>query len=58
MTYDNTEEVRALARQYNFDMQAVPMKNTHHAKMDELLIGPDLEWLRRSCTIPLNTNEQ
>jgi DNA adenine methylase len=46
MTYDNTEGVRALARRYNFDIQPVLMKNTHHAEMTELLIGRNLEWLR------------
>jgi DNA adenine methylase len=46
MTYDDTEEIRSLARQYGFDVQMVPMKNTHHAQMWELLIGPNLDWLR------------
>src|SRR5947207_378393 len=45
MTYDNSEEVRSLARRYGFDMRLVPMKNTHHANMSELVIGPNLEWL-------------
>ena len=39
MTYDDAEEVRQLARSRNFDLQTVAMKNTHHAKMCELLIG-------------------
>jgi DNA adenine methylase len=46
MTYDDAEEVRALARLHGFDMQTVAMKNTHHAKMNELLIGRNLDWLR------------
>jgi DNA adenine methylase len=46
MTYDNTEEVMQLARRFGFDARAVAMKNTHHAKMTELLIGRDLEWLK------------
>ncbi len=46
MTYDDTDEVRSLAHLHNFDMQAVAMKSTHHAKMQELLIGKDLNWLR------------
>ena len=45
MTYDNVDAVRTLAHRYNFDLHTVPMKNTHHAKMTELLIGPNLEWL-------------
>lgn len=47
MTYDNDEEVVALAKSRGFDMELVPMKNTHHAEMVELLIGPDLDWVRR-----------
>lgn len=46
MTYDDTTEIRSLARRYGFDVQAVPMKNTHHTQMWELLIGPSLDWLR------------
>ncbi|MFB2924074.1 MULTISPECIES: DNA adenine methylase [Aerosakkonema] len=46
MTYDNTEEVRQLAQKHGFDTQAVAMKNTHHAKMTELLIGRNLDWCR------------
>lgn len=45
MTYDNDERVRALAKQHGFDAREVAMKNTHHAKMTELLIGRDLSWL-------------
>ncbi len=45
MTYDNAEEVRALAKCHGFQSKAVPMKNTHHAEMTELLIGRDLDWV-------------
>jgi DNA adenine methylase len=44
MTYDDTPEVRELAQHYNFDTHIVPMKNTHHAAMYELLIGRNLDW--------------
>ncbi len=47
MTYDNVSEIRALARDYNFDTQPIAMKNTHHAAMSELLIGRCLDWIRR-----------
>ena len=47
MTYDNAEGVRALARRHGFDTEPVAMKNTHHERMTESLIGPDLSWLRR-----------
>lgn len=46
MTYDDAAEVRTLAQQHGFDFQTVPMKNTHHAEMMELLIGRNLDWLR------------
>ncbi|WP_199245427.1 DNA adenine methylase [[Phormidium] sp. ETS-05] len=38
MTYDNTEEVRQRAHRYGFAVEAVAMKNAHHAPMTELLI--------------------
>lgn len=53
MTYDHAEGVEELARQHNFDMQPVGMKNTHHAEMKELLIGRNLDWLRRSEPVEL-----
>jgi DNA adenine methylase len=45
MTYDDADGVRDLARRYGFDIRAIAMKNTHHAKMSELLIGRDLRWV-------------
>lgn len=45
MTYDNAEEVRALAERHGFEIKPVAMKNTHHAEMDELLIGRNLDWV-------------
>ena len=38
MTYDDAPEVHALAEQYGFRVERVPMKTTHHAVMHELLI--------------------
>lgn len=49
MTYDNAEELHDLADQYGFDTLLISMKNTHHAKMQELLIGRDLDWARASA---------
>ena len=45
MTYDNAKEVRLLAEQYDFDTRLVSMKNTHHEKVMELLIGRNLDWV-------------
>jgi DNA adenine methylase len=44
MTYDNADEVIALAKKHGFEYAAIPMKNTHHAKMNELIISRDLKW--------------
>lgn len=46
MTYDNDAGIRTLATSYGFETREVAMKNTHHAKMTELLVGRDLSWLR------------
>ncbi|NMA43133.1 MAG: DNA adenine methylase [Oligosphaeraceae bacterium] len=45
MTYDNSEEVKAMARTHGFQMRLVPMNNTHHATMEELVIGKELSWM-------------
>ncbi len=45
MTYDNAEEVCALAERHGFQTKPVAMKNTHHAEMNELLIGRNLDWV-------------
>lgn len=44
MTYDNAPGVVDLAKKHGFETLAIPMKNTHHARMTELLIGRDLGW--------------
>jgi len=46
MTYDNAPGVRDLAERHGFDTLPIPMKNTHHAEMTELLIGRNLDWAR------------
>lgn len=47
MTYDNAEEVKTMAREHGFQMRLIPMKNTHHATMEELVIGKNLLWMDR-----------
>jgi DNA adenine methylase len=44
MTYSNDRDVQSLARKYNLAMKEIAMKNTHHTKMTELLIGRNLDW--------------
>jgi len=45
MTYDNAEEVKRMARNHGFQMRSIPMTNTHHATMEELVVGKDLSWM-------------
>ena len=45
MTYDNATEVKNLAKRYNLQAKPIPMKNTHHAEMTELVIGRNLHWM-------------
>jgi DNA adenine methylase len=45
MTYDNAEEVKLLARKHGFQMRLIAMNNTHHATMEELVIGKNLSWM-------------
>ena len=46
MTYENDQKVKSLANSHGFDTEPIAMKSTHHAKMTELLIGLDLDWVR------------
>lgn len=46
MTYNDAEEIRFLAKKYGFATATVAMKNTHHAKMTELLISRNLDWVK------------
>lgn len=45
MTYDNADEVKSMARSHGFQMRLIPMNNTHHATMQELVIGKNLSWM-------------
>lgn len=45
MTYDEAEEVQAMAYRHGFQMRMLPMKNTHPVIMRELIVGRDLSWL-------------
>lgn len=45
MTYDNAEEVKNMASRRGLAVQPIPMKNTHHAQMTELVIGRNLDWM-------------
>ncbi|MGQ9645472.1 MAG: DNA adenine methylase [Thermodesulfobacteriota bacterium] len=45
ITYDNAEEVKLMARAHRFQMRLIPMTNTHHATVEELVIGKNLSWM-------------
>ena len=45
MSYDDSVEIRRLAKLHGFAVRAIAMKNSHHAKQSELLIGRDLSWV-------------
>ncbi len=45
MTYDNANEVKSMARAHRFQMRLIPMTNTHHATIEELVIGKNLSWM-------------
>jgi len=51
MTYDEAEEVKEMARRHGFQMRLIPMKNTHHETMKELVIGRDFSWLDELPTV-------
>ena len=44
-TYDLSNELISLAQQHGYLTEVIAMKNTHHAKMTELIVAKDLSWL-------------
>ncbi|HKF53419.1 MAG TPA: DNA adenine methylase [Candidatus Acidoferrales bacterium] len=54
MTYDDCKPIRALAARFGFDTHKIPMKNTHHEIMHELLVGRDLGWARKPLQLGQN----
>ena len=46
MTYDDAVGVREMAANHGFQVKTVTMSNTHHNKMEELLISKNLDWVR------------
>jgi len=44
VTYNDTEEIRALAQSFNIPFRTIKMKNTHHAQKTELIICKDFKW--------------
>jgi DNA adenine methylase len=54
MTYDDAEPIRTLADEFGFETHKIPMKNTHHTLMFELLIGRNLDWARKPLQLGKN----
>jgi DNA adenine methylase len=48
MTYDEAEEVKNMVYRHGFQMCLIPMRNTHHMTLRELIISRDLSWLDAS----------
>lgn len=44
MTYDDSPEIRRLAKRHRFALKPVPMKSRQHTLKTELLVGKDLSW--------------
>jgi len=44
--------VKALAEKHGFQYSLIPMTNTHHATMFELVIGKDLSWMDMPSAVP------
>jgi len=51
MTYDRAEPILELVKEHKFDVREVPMKNTHHNLMYELIISRDLTWLDETSPV-------
>ena len=47
ITYDESEEIMLLAEKYDFEVERILMKTTHHRNKYELLISRNLDWFRR-----------
>lgn len=48
MTYDNDPAVVALATKHGLEARTIPMQNTHLTRMDELVIGRNLDWYNQT----------
>jgi len=44
LTYDDTEEIRALAEKYGLDFRTIPMRTTHHIQKNEIILSDNFDW--------------
>jgi DNA adenine methylase len=47
LTYDDTEEIRQLAKKHNLQHRTIPMKTTHHLKKNEIIISDNFRWWKQ-----------
>jgi DNA adenine methylase len=45
MTYDISDEINLLSKEYDFQIKKIPMKNTHNTEIKEYIISKNLEWI-------------
>jgi DNA adenine methylase len=46
MTYDDTAEIRRLAKKYGFQVKRISMTTTHHRRKRELMISKSFNWVK------------
>jgi DNA adenine methylase len=44
LTYDDTDEIRALANKYALKFKTIAMKTTHHLQKNEIIISDNVDW--------------
>lgn len=44
LTYDDTDEIRKLAKEYHLQYRTIPMKTTHHLEKREIIISDNFSW--------------
>ena len=44
MTYDDTDEIRELAKKHDLEFRTIPMKTTHHIQKNEIIISDNFDW--------------
>ena len=44
LTYDDTTEIRELAKKYNLQFKTIPMKTTLHFEKNEIIISDNFSW--------------
>lgn len=48
LTYDDTPEIRQLAKKYNLQYRTIPMKTTLHIEKNEIIISDNFSWWTES----------